>query len=131
MFSLHPKLEEDSILLGKLELCQVRLLADSDHPWVLLVPVKENIKEIHELNESEQVTLIKEISKVSKAFEVLFNPDKINVGALGNMVAQLHVHVICRYHGDRSWPGSIWGTERAQDEVKIKTQIDLLKNTLF
>ena len=131
MFSLHPQLEKDSILLGKLSLCQVRLLADSDHPWVLLVPVKENIKEIHELTEDEQVTLIKEISKVSKAFEVLFNPDKINVGALGNMVPQLHVHIICRFQGDRSWPGAIWGTERSQDEEKIKSQIELLKNTLF
>ena len=131
MFSLHPNLEKDSMFLGKLELCQVRLLSDSDHPWILLIPVKENIKEIHELTESEQVILIKEISKVSKAFEILFNPDKINVGALGNMVSQLHVHVICRYRGDRSWPGAIWGTERSQDEAKIKVQMDLLKNTLF
>jgi diadenosine tetraphosphate (Ap4A) HIT family hydrolase len=119
MFNLHAQLEKDTLLLSDLELCHLRLLPDSDHPWVLLIPKRKNIKEIHQLNTSDQQMLMREISKLSLLMDEEFSPDKINVGALGNMVPQLHVHIICRFIGDRCWPGSIWGSELAKDDEKI------------
>lgn len=79
-------------------------------PWVILVPRVPEITEIHQLSPPHQNMLIQEITKISLILETHFQPEKINVGALGNLVPQLHVHVIARYKNDRAWPGPIWGT---------------------
>jgi diadenosine tetraphosphate (Ap4A) HIT family hydrolase len=109
-FSLHHKLIEDSLFVKDLQLSQLRLLKDEEVPWVLLVPRRENLSEIMDLDEKDQKELISEIAFVSKMMKINFAPDKINIGALGNIVPQLHIHIIARYNNDRAWPGSIWGT---------------------
>ncbi len=121
MFTLHPQLEKDTDLIGDLNLCQVRLLPDSQNPWVVLIPKRKDIKEIFELSKDDQRSLITEISLLSKELFLEFSADKINTGALGNMVPQLHIHIICRYKNDRAWPGSIWGSECGKDQEKIKS----------
>lgn len=130
-FIIHPRLEEDTILLGELDLCEVRLMPDSSNPWVVLVPKRADIKEIHELTDGEQGTLIYEISTISSKLTELFAPDKINVGALGNMVPQLHIHIICRYQNDRAWPNAIWGTPCGDDLGRIDDIIDMISNSLW
>ncbi|MCO4795235.1 MAG: HIT domain-containing protein [Bacteriovoracaceae bacterium] len=120
-FELHPQLEKDLISLGKLDLCQAFLLPDSDNPWVVLVPEIPNIREVHELSKDDQYKLMDEISLISKKMESKFSPDKLNVAALGNMVPQLHIHIICRYKGDKSWPGSLFGSVPGEDKKKIES----------
>jgi len=87
----------------------VLLMRDSRYPWVILVPVKPDLRELHDLEAADRARLIEEIAQVSRVLERLFRPDKVNVGALGNIVTQLHVHVIARRVGDSAWPGPVWG----------------------
>lgn len=129
-FNLHPQLQNDLILIGELELSLVFLLPDSDHPWIVIVPQVLDITEFYQLTNEQQSLHCSEINKVSHALETLFNPDKLNIGMLGNMVPQLHTHIICRFKNDRAWPGSIWGTDLVQDQAKITTYIESLKRQL-
>lgn len=113
-FTLHPQLEKDCVVLGSFELCLLLLVNDSHYPWFILVPQREGIREIYELSDTDQSLLLKESSVFSKALQHIFNADKLNVAALGNMVPQLHVHHIARYKHDAAWPGPVWGVEPAQ-----------------
>ncbi|MCT4641394.1 MAG: HIT family protein [Bacteriovoracaceae bacterium] len=110
-FVLNPILENDSLFLKSLELCDLRLLKDGDLDWFLLIPRRVNIKEIYELDACDQSLLIKEIDLISKLLAKHRNIDKINVAALGNMVPQLHIHIIARYVDDRAWPQPVWGSK--------------------
>ncbi len=107
---LHPQLKQDCFILGSFELSLLLLLNDSQYPWFILVPQRENIREIHQLSPEEQQQLIKESSLLAKTIETLFKADKINVAAIGNMVPQLHVHHIARFTTDIAWPKPVWGT---------------------
>jgi len=109
MFELHPQLAKDCIVLGDFPLTRVLLNKDANHPWFILVPKRENIREIFELSEADQQQLLWESSYFSKQVYDLFKADKLNVAALGNMVPQLHVHHIVRYKTDVAWPGPVWG----------------------
>jgi len=84
-------------------------LNDSNYPWFILVPQRQNISEIHQLKEQEQMQLMRESSELAKCIEQTFNADKINIAALGNMVPQLHIHHIVRYKTDAVWPAPVWG----------------------
>lgn len=109
-FQLSPILNQDSILIKELELCQLRLIMDGEVDWFILVPQRDNIKEIFQLTSQDQLLLLSEINEISKLLNVTVSPDKINVAAIGNMVPQLHIHILARYKYDRAWPGTIWGT---------------------
>ncbi|MBY6017676.1 HIT domain-containing protein [Halomonas denitrificans] len=109
MFSLHPRLDADTLLLGTLPLCQVRLHRDSRYPWLLLVPMRADLTEIHHLSEADQQQLMRESCQVASLMEQALKPDSMNVGALGNVVSQLHIHHVARFEGDDAWPGPIWG----------------------
>jgi len=98
---------------------------DSTYPWLVLVPERNDIREIHELSEIDGQTLLREITLVSSRIQKLFKADKMNVAALGNMVPQLHVHIIARYDSDPAWPSPIWG---ATKPVPYNQQV--LDNTL-
>lgn len=115
MFTLHPQLEKESVPVATLRLCNVRLMADCNFPWLILVPERENVREVHRLSEADQQLLMQEIAFVAERFEALTKADKMNVAALGNMVSQLHVHIIARYKGDPAWPGPIWGVVPAKE----------------
>ncbi|AYF44052.1 MULTISPECIES: HIT domain-containing protein [unclassified Halobacteriovorax] len=120
MFSLHPTLKKDLVEICDLKLCKLMLLPDTENPWAVLIPRLEDIREVHELSRQDQIQLMDEINEVSLFFDKNFGPEKINIGALGNMVAQLHVHIIARYSSDRAWPGAIWGTKSKKESFKIK-----------
>jgi len=107
---LHQRLQKDTIKIIRLKLSIVLLMNDSSFPWLILVPEREDIREIYELGIEDRSLLIEEITDVSEIIRQLYSPDKINIGALGNIVPQLHIHVIGRFITDRAWPGPVWGT---------------------
>ena len=113
-FSLHPTLARDTVLVFKLPLCRVLLVKDYRFPWLILVPEREFVREIYELSPADRVELVEEIAQASEVLRQLFQPDKLNVGALGNVVPQLHVHVVARFATDPAWPGPVWGSGAAE-----------------
>lgn len=108
-FTLHPRLEADSLLVGQLPLCQLRLINDSRYPWLLLVPALPNLVEITDLSAEDYQQLWHEVHHVSAGLQNWCQPDKLNVATLGNLVPQLHLHVIARFKTDATWPGPVWG----------------------
>ncbi len=110
-FVLDDVLERDSIFIGQFELCQLRLINKDEWLWFLLIPMRAKITEIHELTVADRYYLIDEVNSVSKIILNLGRCDKINTGALGNIVNQLHIHVIARRVGDAGWPGPVWGVD--------------------
>ncbi|MEX2451816.1 MAG: HIT family protein [Rhodospirillales bacterium] len=114
MFKLHPVLEKDTVAVASLALSRVLLMNDARFPWLILVPQREGMREIHKLSRADQTQLMTEAMRASEILEALFAPDKINIGALGNLVEQLHVHVIARFTTDAAWPGPVWGYGTAE-----------------
>ena len=108
-FQLHPQLKKDCFVLGRFALCQVLLMNDSQFPWFILVPQRNDIREIYELTDAEQILLIRESSYLAKKLAEIFNADKLNVAAIGNIVSQLHLHHVVRYKNDKAWDTPIWG----------------------
>ncbi len=109
MFELHPRLAEDSVVIGEFELSLLLVSKDANYPWCILVPKREDIFEIHHLDEADQLQLIRESCRLSEVMTSLFDAHKMNVAALGNVVRQLHVHHIARFVEDAAWPQPIWG----------------------
>ena len=109
-FVLDPTLEADTLEIVTLPLCVARLMNDRRFPWVILVPARPRVSEIIDLDAADRGLLMEEIALVSTAMRDLFHPTKLNVGALGNVVTQLHVHVVARFASDAAWPGPVWGT---------------------
>ncbi|WP_305456506.1 HIT domain-containing protein [Photobacterium leiognathi] len=108
-FTLHPRLESDTTVLGDFPLSRVLLSKEALGPWIILVPRVDELREIHHLPEQDQVQLMRESSAVATLLENDYQAEKINVGALGNLVPQLHLHHIARFSNDIAWPGPIWG----------------------
>lgn len=108
-FVLDPQLERDCFLIGDLALCQVLLMNDARYPWLILVPRVADISEIYQLNLADQQQLLTESSALSKAMSRHFQADKMNIASLGNIVSQLHMHLIVRFEHDPAWPGPVWG----------------------
>ena len=107
-------------------------MKDSNYPWFILVPDREDITEIHQLNETDQQQLISESSTLSRIIDKQFNADKINIAALGNLVPQLHIHHIVRYKNDAAWPAPVWGKlpAKAYTEEETTQVITRLKSGL-
>lgn len=112
-FELHERLANDTVAVCGLSLSDVRLMNDCRFAWAVLVPRRAGATEITDLSAADRRTLIDEIAMVSTALQKLAQGEKMNVGALGNIVRQLHVHVIARYEGDDAWPGPVWGSGAA------------------
>jgi diadenosine tetraphosphate (Ap4A) HIT family hydrolase len=108
-FELDARLDKDTVAVGKLGLCDLRLMNDRRWPWLILVPQRVDVTELHDLSPLDQTMLTFEADLVAKALKALTKADKINVGALGNVVSMLHLHVIARRAGDPNWPGPVWG----------------------
>ncbi|NVK24121.1 MAG: HIT domain-containing protein [Gammaproteobacteria bacterium] len=113
MFELAPEFIRDSVLVTKLKLCQVRLQNDQRFPWLVLIPEVNEVTEVHQLSQQQQNQLIQESCLVSSTLKALTQSTKINVANLGNVVAQLHWHVVARFEDDEAWPGPIWGVGSA------------------
>ena len=130
--NIHPQLQNDCLVIGKFPLSYLLLMKDSNYPWFILVPDREDITEIHQLEETDQQQLISESSTLSRIIDKQFNADKINIAALGNLVPQLHIHHIVRYKNDAAWPAPVWGKlpAKAYTEEETKQVITRLKSSL-
>jgi len=125
MFKLDSQLQNDTFFIKDLKLCQVLLMNNSLYPWVILVPKKANLVEIIDLSKEEQILLMEEIALVSKALKSHLNPKKLNVANLGNMVSQLHIHIIARFENDPSFPKPVWGLgSKSYEEQELKKVIE-------
>ena len=112
-FELDPRLAADTVLVGETSLNQVLLMRDARYPWLILVPRRSDVTEPFELSEADQAQLWQESMRLGEAMKAHFAADKLNIAALGNQVAQLHVHHIARFHTDDAWPGPVWGVGSA------------------
>ncbi|EQC51932.1 HIT domain-containing protein [Bacteriovorax sp. DB6_IX] len=110
---INERIVADSIFIKKLNLSELRLIKDGELDWFVLIPLRENMKDWSDLEMEDQFELTREITLLSNKLKKL-NPDKINVASLGNVVPQLHIHVLARYQNDRAWPGPIWGTQASK-----------------
>lgn len=108
-FQLHPQLAADSVWLADWPLCQLRLVNDRQYPWFILVPRQVAVRDVIDLSEAEQAQLWLESRELSLFLKSDYQPDKLNLAALGNMVPQLHLHHIARFQTDSSWPAPVWG----------------------
>jgi diadenosine tetraphosphate (Ap4A) HIT family hydrolase len=113
-FELDSRLENDALPVGKLTLCQLRLINDARWPWLILVPMRGGLVEIHDLDATSCRMLADETALVSLVLKKLTAAEKINTGALGNIVRQLHIHVVARNTGDENWPEPVWGIGKSQ-----------------
>lgn len=136
MVNLHPQLRKETIEIVVLRLSRVLLLNDSRFQWLILVPDRPSVTELHTLNAADQMILMSELTVCSRVLESLYRPDKINIGALGNLVPQLHIHVVARFQTDAAWPGPVWGFGERQPystsvlEDTVTSLRKLLRNEL-
>jgi diadenosine tetraphosphate (Ap4A) HIT family hydrolase len=112
-FALDPRLAADTRPVASLPLCDVLLMNDARYPWLILVPRRAGLVEIADLRDDEQAMLWQEVNRAAAALRAVAPCDKLNLGALGNIVRQLHVHVVARAEGDAAWPGPVWGNGQA------------------
>lgn len=113
-FTLDERLERDGIPIASIGLCQLRLMNDRRWPWLILIPQRDGVSEIIDLSPLDQTMLTFETAMVAMALKKVTRAEKINIGALGNVVRQLHVHIIARREGDPNWPGPVWGFGKAE-----------------
>ncbi|MFP6849590.1 MAG: HIT domain-containing protein [Pseudomonas sp.] len=114
MFALDSQLQSDTIWLGDYPLCRLLLMNDAQYPWFILVPRRESVSELFELGAQDQLQLWRETTGLAEVLKDCFAADKMNVATLGNVVSQLHMHVIARRREDISWPAPVWGRHSAQ-----------------
>ena len=131
-FTLDPRLAADTYPVVSLPLCEVLLMNDARYPWLILVPRRARLVEISDLDSGNQAVLWLEVSRASAALRAVSRFDKLNLGALGNIVQQLHVHLVGRRDGDAAWPGPVWGSGRAldYDPAQRERLIAALRSTL-
>lgn len=124
-FQLNARLAADCIKIGRLPLSLLLLLNDARYPWFVLVPQRTGISEIFELSVADQQQLCRESVQLSQHMKQAFHADKMNTGALGNLVSQLHIHHIARFSSDPAWPGPVWGHSEpeAYDKLRISERI--------
>jgi diadenosine tetraphosphate (Ap4A) HIT family hydrolase len=113
MFALDPRLQQDNLLIGDFPLCRLLLMNDAQYPWFILVPRREEVSELFQLGADEQRQLWQETTFLAETLKDTFGADKMNVAALGNVVSQLHMHVIVRRREDAAWPSPVWGRHPA------------------
>lgn len=129
MFVLDSRIEADSIFICDLELCQLRIQNDQRYPWLVLVPKLPSLTEVHELTVAQQQQLLADSSLAAKALKAVTSCKKINVANLGNVVSQLHWHVVARFAHDQTWPGPIWGVGIAEpyQEQQLAELVNAIK----
>ena len=120
MFTLDTRLDQDTWLIGDLPLCRLLLSNDSNYPWFILVPRREGISELFQLDDDDQKLMWSETTTLARVLKELFGAHKMNVATLGNVVSQLHMHVIVRYRTDAAWPAPVWGKLPAKPYVEAQ-----------
>ncbi|AMR67848.1 HIT family protein [Aquipseudomonas alcaligenes] len=121
MFSLDSRLQQDALVVGDFPLCRLLLMNDANYPWFILVPRREAVSELFQLDIADQQSLWQETTRLAEILKDAFSADKMNVATLGNVVSQLHMHVIVRRREDAAWPAPVWGRHpaRAYSEEEI------------
>jgi len=114
VFALDQRLQQDTLTIGDFPLCRLLLSNDSNYPWFILVPRINGISEVFQLSVIDQQKLWNETTTLAQLLSEGFGADKMNIGALGNVVSQLHVHVIVRKRDDMAWPAPVWGKHPAR-----------------
>lgn len=114
MFELDPQLAADTLPMGDFPLCRLLLMNDAQYPWFILVPRREEVSEVFQLSGDDQRQLWKESVELAEVLKDVFAADKLNLATLGNVVAQLHMHVIVRRKEDPAWPAPVWGRHPAR-----------------
>lgn len=122
MFTLDSKLNADTFLVTDLKVSRLLLMNDSNYPWLILVPRKADLVELTDLNFEEQVEVLREINLVAKILQENFGAEKLNIGALGNVVKQLHIHVIARFKNDAAFPKPVWGAVAAKPYLENEAE---------
>lgn len=132
MFALDSRLQQDCLLVGDFHLCRLLLMNDSNYPWFILVPRREEVSELFQLDADDQRQLWQETTLLAETLKDIFAADKMNVATLGNVVSQLHMHVIVRRREDASWPAPVWGRHPAQpySEQQAGQVVDKLRSVL-
>jgi len=132
-WELDPRLAQDTLPVGDLPLSRLLLSKDANYPWLLLVPRRANTVEIIDLSEVEQAQLTTEINRVARALKDVTKPDKLNIAALGNVVPQLHIHIIARRSSDAAWPRPVWGVvpPLAHDPQEVEAFISALRRKIW
>ncbi len=128
-FALHDRLEADTFFITDLTHCRVLLMNDSHYPWLVLVPRYRDLRDLHDLPADKLAEVMEEVRKASEVLVQDFGAFKINVGALGNMVPQLHIHVVARFEEDPAWPAPVWGAHPArpyseEQSAKLKSSLE-------
>ncbi|MVW75315.1 HIT family protein [Pseudomonas xionganensis] len=131
MFTLDSRLQQDTVAVGDFPLCRLLLMNDAQYPWFILVPLREDVSELFQLDERDQRMLWRETTFLAEVLKDSFAADKMNVATLGNMVAQLHMHVIVRRRDDSAWPAPVWGKQAAvpytaQQVERVKERLRLV-----
>jgi diadenosine tetraphosphate (Ap4A) HIT family hydrolase len=131
-WTLHSQLANDTGLIGDLPLSQVRVMRDANYPWLLLVPRRTGASEIIDLDPADRVQLMTEIGDASRVLKLVTQCDKLNVAAIGNVVPQLHVHIVARRDDDAAWPRPVWGVAppRAYEPAALNALIDTIRHEL-
>lgn len=131
-YELHPQLAADTHPVATFALCELRLMDDGNYPWLVLVPRVAGARELVDLDAGQRRQLTDEIDHASRLLRDAFTPFKLNVAALGNLVPQLHVHVIARFEGDPAWPAPVWGrvAARPYSPEELVERINLLNELL-
>ncbi|HSV28471.1 MAG TPA: HIT family protein [Candidatus Omnitrophota bacterium] len=132
MFDLHERLAADCVTVTDWPLCRVLLMNDSTYPWLVLVPRRNAVSELHELDEADRATLVEELAEASRRLQNATKAFKMNVAALGNVVPQLHVHVIARFQGDAAWPKPVWGVVpgKPYGDAELQAKLAELRSVL-
>ena len=113
MARIHERLQQDCLVVGRFPLCHLLLVRDANYPWFILVPDREGLTEIYQLDTADQQQLTRESAMLASVLAEQFQADKINIAAIGNLVPQLHVHHVVRYRTDAAWPAPVWGAVAA------------------
>tara|TARA_B110000259_G_C14000573_1_gene396092 strand:+ start:512 stop:919 length:408 start_codon:yes stop_codon:yes gene_type:complete len=113
MSKVNKSFLKDSYHIADLKLCNIRLINNRKFPWIILIPKRENITDITELNLKDQILLMREIVHCSKLMKTIFKTSKLNIEKIGNVVPQLHIHIIARFKADSSWPLSVWVVKKS------------------
>ncbi|MGF6495033.1 diadenosine tetraphosphate (Ap4A) HIT family hydrolase [Luteibacter sp. 621] len=130
-FELDARLAGDTVVVGDLPLCRVLLMRDQRFAWLVLVPRQAGLVEVSDLAEADRVALWREVDQAGTALRAVAPCDKLNIGALGNIVRQLHVHVVARVEGDAAWPGPVWGSGKAEPYADVDAFAERVRRALL
>lgn len=133
-FLVDQRIESGSVFLAEGPVSKIFLKKDANFPWIILVPREAGIREIYQLPKEKRQQLIEEVAWLSEIMDGFFQPDKLNVAALGNIVPQLHIHLVARFKGDKAWPHSVWQAdlpEKRYDDRELYSLVDSLQELLI